>query len=117
MDAELERRLAHMLVERAALLEECASTDGVLAYLRRPPQRERPNERFLKNTLRGVFSSNQRAQVDKMWELRDAQLEREARRRKRDDVRHYYDITVTLSRSIVMRRNWFPKNTFLCSKF
>ncbi|GAX78985.1 hypothetical protein CEUSTIGMA_g6425.t1 [Chlamydomonas eustigma] len=88
MDADLERRLAQMLVERAALLEERANTDGVLAYLRRPPQRERPNERFLQNTLRGVFSSNRRAQEEKMWELRDAQLEREARDEKDKDEGH-----------------------------
>ncbi len=63
MDRETERALARMLVERAALLEERVATDGVLAYLRRPPVRGRPNDRFLQSTLRGVLGSNRRWDV------------------------------------------------------
>ena len=48
MDSATEQLLARMIMARASLLEERSATDGVLSYLRRPPpQRGRPNERFL----------------------------------------------------------------------
>ena len=35
MDSETERLVARLIMERAALLEQRAGTDGVLSYLRR----------------------------------------------------------------------------------
>ena len=59
----MEQLVARMLEQRAALLDQAVQQGGVLAYLRepsRPLQREKLNERFLHNTLRGVFSANKR---------------------------------------------------------
>ena len=67
------------LQERSLLLEQAATSSGVLEYLRRPKApaaRGKPNELFLRNTLRSVFSSNKRAQEDEMWENRQQQLKR-----------------------------------------
>ena len=78
MDSETERLLARIITERSALLDQRASTDGVLSFLRRPPPpRGRPNERFLQSTLMSVFHSNRREQESRMWEQRDAQLSRQ----------------------------------------
>ncbi|GLI62076.1 hypothetical protein VaNZ11_004634 [Volvox africanus] len=74
-----EALLAQLLTQRALLLQERSQSDGVTAFLRRPPVRGRLNERFLQNTLRGVRNANRRADEAEMWELREAQLEREAR--------------------------------------
>jgi hypothetical protein len=58
MDRDTERLLAQLLARDAQQLEERSQQEGVLAYLRRPLRRERPNERFLQNTLRSVQFNN-----------------------------------------------------------
>ncbi|GBF94514.1 hypothetical protein Rsub_07048 [Raphidocelis subcapitata] len=64
---EAQRRIAALLIAQAQQLEERAATDGATAFCGRPVQRERLNERFLANTLRGVASTNRRAQERQMW--------------------------------------------------
>jgi len=81
MDSETERVLAELIMRRADLLHDRAGAEGVLAFLRRPVVRGQLNERFLQNTLRGVFSANRRAQEAEAWETRELQLQREARGR------------------------------------
>jgi hypothetical protein len=74
-----DSRAVRAIEERALLLEKAAASSGVLGYLERPmapPVRGRPNELFLRNTLRSVFHSNRRAQEDEMWEQRQHQLKR-----------------------------------------
>lgn len=56
--------------------------EGVTAYLSRPVQRERPNQRFLVNTLKSVQQANRRAEEEEMWAQRAAQREREAHEHK-----------------------------------
>ena len=61
MDSATEQLLARMIMARASLLDERSATDGVLSFLRRPPpQRGRPNERFLqvKYVQRGKLGSS-----------------------------------------------------------
>jgi len=67
LDAATQRRLAQLLIGQAQQLEERASTLGVTAFCGKPVQRERPNDRFLANTLRGVASTNKRVQERQMW--------------------------------------------------
>ncbi|MED6202349.1 hypothetical protein PIB30_104454, partial [Stylosanthes scabra] len=54
MDLETENRLAAMLMREAAELQRQSEQEGVLAYLRKPNVRTRPNSRFLTATVRGV---------------------------------------------------------------
>jgi len=54
MDLETENRLAAMLMREAAELRRQSEREGVLAYLRKPDVRTRPNSRFLTATVRGV---------------------------------------------------------------
>ena len=54
MDLETENRLAAMLMREAAELRRQSEQEGVLAYLRKPNVRTRPNSRFLTATVRGV---------------------------------------------------------------
>ncbi|KXZ49262.1 hypothetical protein GPECTOR_22g855 [Gonium pectorale] len=74
-----EALIAALLTQRAMSLSERSQAEGVTAFLRRPAVRGRLNERFLQNTLRDVRTSNRRAEEAELWELREAQLEREAR--------------------------------------
>lgn len=76
MDAETEQRIAALLRDGAAQLSEAAERKGVSAFCRRPLMRERPNSRFLLNTLRGVQTANRRAQEEEMWAARE-QLRRQ----------------------------------------
>lgn len=64
---EMERLLAKMLMDEASQLEERAKEYGVTAYCQRPLKRERPNERFLQNTLKSVQSANRKAQERELW--------------------------------------------------
>ena len=54
MDLETENRLAALLMREAAELRRQADKEGVLAYLREPNKRHRPNSRFLGATVLGV---------------------------------------------------------------
>ena len=54
MDLETENRLAALLMREAAELRRQADQEGVLAYLREPNKRHRPNSRFLTATVLGV---------------------------------------------------------------
>eukprot|EP00798_Chlamydomonas_sp_ICE-L_P002838 gene2838-17739_t len=81
MDSETERLLAKLIMDGALQLEENASNQGVLAFNKKPLKRAKLNDRFLQNTLKGVFSTNKRAQQAEMWELRDLQKAREEQER------------------------------------
>lgn len=54
MDADTEARLAALIMKDVSQLTDLAQDRGVTAYRLRPVQREKPNERFLKGTLRSV---------------------------------------------------------------
>lgn len=56
MDAAQEMRLAALIAQEAALQSERSRDIGVTAFLQRPVQRARPNERFLRNTLSNLES-------------------------------------------------------------
>mmetsp|Transcript_346 Transcript_346/g.855 ORF Transcript_346/g.855 Transcript_346/m.855 type:complete len:468 (-) Transcript_346:240-1643(-) len=85
---ETERLLTQLILQRSSALAARVGEDGVLAFCRRPVVRGRPNERFLTNTLRGVFSTNRRVDEQLMWETRNTQREREEREeRERQDRR------------------------------
>jgi hypothetical protein len=61
------RRLAALIVADAQQLQDRAQDAGVTAFVGRAVQRERPNERFLQNTLRNLASANKRAEERDMW--------------------------------------------------
>eukprot|EP00887_Chlorella_sp_A99_P006548 scaffold3.g6548.t1 len=85
MDSAKQAALAALVLADVQQLRERAEREGVTAYLSRPVQRERPNQRFLINTLRGVQQANRRVEEEEMWAVRQVQLEREeeeARRRR-----------------------------------
>jgi hypothetical protein len=67
--------------QRSSALAARVGEDGVLAFCRRPVVRGRPNERFLNNTLRGVFTTNRRVDEQLLWDTRNQQREREERER------------------------------------
>lgn len=54
MDADTEASLAALIMKDVSQLSELAQDRGVTAYRLRPVQREKPNERFLRGTLRSV---------------------------------------------------------------
>lgn len=54
MDLQTENRIAAILMKEAAELRREAEKEGVLAYLKQPKTRFRPNSRFLSATVRGV---------------------------------------------------------------
>lgn len=54
MDLETENRIAAVLLREAAELRRQAQQEGVLAYLRKPTVRGRPNSRFISATIRGI---------------------------------------------------------------
>lgn len=58
--ARQDEYLASLVIRDARARADGVDKDGVLAYLHRPKTRERPNETFLANTLRGVRSANER---------------------------------------------------------
>ena len=58
--ARQDEYLASLVIRDARARADGVGKDGVLAYLHRPKTRERPNETFLANTLRGVRSANER---------------------------------------------------------
>lgn len=66
------RSLAALIAADAAQLEERAQQSGVTAFLGRPVQREKPNERFLQNTIRNLASANKRQEEKAMWAAREA---------------------------------------------
>ncbi|KAM7250851.1 hypothetical protein ACFE04_022734 [Oxalis oulophora] len=74
MDLATENRLAAMLMKEAAELRRQSEQDGVLAYLRQPAVRCRPNARFLTATVRGVQQANRVAEVNEMWQARQKEL-------------------------------------------
>ncbi|KAL2327110.1 hypothetical protein Fmac_020537 [Flemingia macrophylla] len=75
MDLETENRLAALLMKEAAELRRQSETEGVLAYLRKPHVRHRPNSLFLTATVRGVQQANRSVEVNEMWRLREKELE------------------------------------------
>lgn len=79
MDLETENRIASVLLREAAELRRQAQHDGVLAYLRQPTVRGRPNSRFLTATVRGIQQINKAVEVDEMWRVRQKELELEDR--------------------------------------
>ncbi|KAG5066303.1 hypothetical protein JHK86_010034 [Glycine max] len=70
MDLETENRLAAMLMREVAELRRQSKREGVLAYLRKPNIRTRPNSCFLIATVRGVQQANRVVEVNEMWRLR-----------------------------------------------
>ncbi|KAK9845705.1 hypothetical protein WJX81_000106 [Elliptochloris bilobata] len=70
-----EALLAELITREAAMRQEAAAEHGLTALLRKPLQRERPNERFLQGTLRSVAFANRRQQEDAMWGARRKQLD------------------------------------------
>ncbi|RZC16441.1 hypothetical protein D0Y65_009632, partial [Glycine soja] len=70
MDLETENRLAAMLMREVAELRRQSEREGVLAYLRKPNIRTRPNSCFLIATVRGVQQANRVVEVNEMWRLR-----------------------------------------------
>ncbi|KAG5034997.1 hypothetical protein JHK87_009907 [Glycine soja] len=70
MDLETENRLATMLMREVAELRRQSEREGVLAYLRKPNIRTRPNSCFLIATVRGVQQANRVVEVNEMWRLR-----------------------------------------------
>ncbi|KAG0483376.1 hypothetical protein HPP92_011460 [Vanilla planifolia] len=81
MDLETENRLAALLMEEARRLRREADKEGVLAYLREPNVRGRPNSRFLTATVRGVEQANRAVQISEMWRAREKEKELDARQR------------------------------------
>ncbi|KAL9321323.1 hypothetical protein ACSQ67_013162 [Phaseolus vulgaris] len=79
MDLETENRLAAILMREAAELRRQSAREGVLAYLRKPDVRTRPNSRFLTATVRGVQQANRVVEVNEMWRLRHKELELDKR--------------------------------------
>lgn len=67
MSPATARRLAGLIVASAEQLQDRAQQQGVTAFLGRAVQRERPNERFLQNTLKNLASSNRRTDERAMW--------------------------------------------------
>mmetsp|Transcript_20055 Transcript_20055/g.47767 ORF Transcript_20055/g.47767 Transcript_20055/m.47767 type:complete len:261 (-) Transcript_20055:51-833(-) len=59
------------VLRAASQLKDKAKDRGVLAYLLKPVSRERPNERFLQNTIRSVNFANRQADEKEMWERWD----------------------------------------------
>ncbi|CAJ1961426.1 unnamed protein product [Sphenostylis stenocarpa] len=88
MDLETENRLAAILMREAAELRRQSEKEGVLAYLRKPDVRTRPNSRFLTATVRGVQQANRAVEVNEMWRLRQKELELDKRiKEKSNDKR------------------------------
>ncbi|KAI4299219.1 hypothetical protein L6164_032699 [Bauhinia variegata] len=79
MDLETENRLAAMLMREAAELRRQAEKEGVLAYLRQPNTRARPNSRFLSSTVLGVQQANRSVEVKEMWRVREKEKELDKR--------------------------------------
>ncbi|KAI4296501.1 hypothetical protein L6164_036454 [Bauhinia variegata] len=79
MDLETENRLAVMLMREAAELRRQAEKEGVLAYLRQPYTRARPNSRFLTATVLGVQQANRSVEVKEMWRVRENEKELDKR--------------------------------------
>ena len=77
--ARQDEYLASLVIRDARARADGVDKDGVLAYLHRPKTRERPNETFLANTLRGVRSANERDA------RRANDAERSPANRRRDD--------------------------------
>ncbi|KAI9121145.1 hypothetical protein K1719_008178 [Acacia pycnantha] len=80
MDLETENRLASLLMKEAAELRRQAEKEGVLAYLRQPNKRHRPNSRFLTATVLGVQQANRAVEVNEMWQVRQKELDLDKRR-------------------------------------
>lgn len=68
-----ESRVAALLLEDARRLSERAQQRGVTAYLEQPERRQRPNARFLRNTMANVAHSNRRVEEEEMWVAWQAQ--------------------------------------------
>ncbi|KAL2942406.1 Uncharacterized protein RDABS01_030756 [Bienertia sinuspersici] len=75
MDLETENRIAAVLLREASELRRQAQQEGVLAYLRKPTVRGRPNSRFLTATVRGIQQVNRAVEMDEMWRVRQKELE------------------------------------------
>ncbi|GAB2274979.1 hypothetical protein Dimus_009748 [Dionaea muscipula] len=75
MDLETENRIAAILLKEAAQLRREAEKEGVLAYLRQPNARRRPNSRFLTATVLGIQQANRAVDVNEMWRSREKELE------------------------------------------
>ncbi|XP_010674906.2 uncharacterized protein LOC104890977 [Beta vulgaris subsp. vulgaris] len=90
MDLETENRIAAVLLREAAELRRQAQQEGVLAYLRKPTVRGRPNSRFISATIRGIQQVNRAVEVDEMWRVRQKELELDDRikGRSRDYCSH-----------------------------
>nr|DAD30867.1 TPA_asm: hypothetical protein HUJ06_009718 [Nelumbo nucifera] len=83
MDLETENQIAAILMKDAAELRRQAEKEGVLAYLRQPKVRGRPNARFLTATVLGVQQANRAAEVNEMWRVRQKELELDDRLKER----------------------------------
>ncbi|GMG98742.1 hypothetical protein Nepgr_000582 [Nepenthes gracilis] len=79
MDLETENRIASVLLKEAAELRRQAEKEGVLAYLRQPNVRGRPNSRFLTATVLGIQQANRAVEVNEMWRVRQKELELDKR--------------------------------------
>ncbi|GAB4825264.1 hypothetical protein Ancab_008136 [Ancistrocladus abbreviatus] len=83
MDLETENRIAAILLKEAAELRRQAEKEGVLAYLRQPNVRGRPNSRFLTATVLGIQQANRAVEVSEMWRVRQKELELDNRLKRR----------------------------------
>ncbi|KAI7846125.1 hypothetical protein COHA_000386 [Chlorella ohadii] len=66
MDMATRLKLAELIQKDMDQLRQKADDQGVTAWMQRPVQRGRPNERFLQHTLRSVHAHNRRADEEEM---------------------------------------------------
>ncbi|KAJ7968370.1 G patch domain protein [Quillaja saponaria] len=66
-------------MKEAAELRRQSEKEGVLAYLREPNKRSRPNSRFLTATVLGVQQANRSVEVNEMWSIRQKEKELDKR--------------------------------------
>ncbi|GAB4859360.1 hypothetical protein Ancab_010824 [Ancistrocladus abbreviatus] len=83
MDLETENRIVAILLKEAAELQRQAEKEGVLAYLRQPNVRGRPNSRFLTATVLGMQQANRAVEVNEMWRVRQKELQLDNRLKQR----------------------------------
>ncbi|KAF5731880.1 hypothetical protein HS088_TW18G00566 [Tripterygium wilfordii] len=75
MDLDTENKIAAILLREAAEMRREAEKEGVLAYLRQPNVRTKPNSRFLTATVLGVQQANRAVEMNEMWRVRQKERE------------------------------------------
>lgn len=59
------------LLKDAEYLKKLAEEEGVLAYLKRPSKRLRPNKGFLLSAVQSAKRSNRAREEERIWDKRD----------------------------------------------